>query len=172
MAYTNQQRRQHIAELQKYLYAISLFNNKIPSVAPSGVYDNSTSIAVRAFQREYGLPETGNTNSATWNKIVSVYRSFLHSRPAAYNVFPSSSYVAKNGDSGQVIYILQAMLNDIGEKFDNAPRLDICGNYNENTINAVKLFQRRVALPQNGNVDCGTWNMIVHCCEHLNKTML
>ena len=56
MAYTNAQKKQHIYELQTYLYAISLFNDKIPQVIPDGVYDSETSIAVRAFQREYGLP--------------------------------------------------------------------------------------------------------------------
>ena len=81
MAYTNSQMRQHIYELQTYLYAISMFNNKIPQVIPNGVYDPETAAAVRAFQREYGLAVTGNTDSATWNKIVNVYRADLNSAP-------------------------------------------------------------------------------------------
>ena len=171
MAYTNAQRRQHILELQKYLYAISLYNKKIPQIFPDGIYDQETAIAVRAFQREYGLPETGNTDPATWNKIVAVYRSYLNAEPIAYNVFPSPGYVVRSGDKGQLVYIIQAMLDDIGEKYENAPCVDICGSFNSATSDAVKLFQKRVGLQQTGTVDSGTWNMLVRCCEHIDSTI-
>ena len=169
MAYTNAQRKQHIYELQTYLHAIALMDQKIPLVIPNGVYDNDTMIAVRAFQREYGLPDTGNTDSATWNKIVGVYKGLQHSTPDPYAVFPSAKYVAAKGDSGQLIYIIQAMLKDIGKSYDNAPDVDVCGNYNEPTAEAVSRFQRWSGLPQNGKVDSGTWNMLVHCCEHMHR---
>ena len=72
MAYTDSQRRQHILELQKYLHSISLFNDNILTITPDGVYGKDTAEAVRNFQREYGLPQTGNTDSATWNKVVGI----------------------------------------------------------------------------------------------------
>lgn len=168
MAYTNNQRRQHIMELQTYLHAIALMNSKIPLIIPDGVYGKETALAVRGFQREYGLPETGNTDSATWNKIVSVYRSYLKSKPIPYAVFPSEKYVAAKGDSGQLVYILQAMLRDISMNYDNAPRVDVCGEYNDSTAEAVNRFQQWCGIPQNGQVDSGTWNMLVRCCEQLN----
>lgn len=171
MAYTNNQKKQHIIELQTYLHAIALMNNKIPLIIPDGIYGKETSLAVRAFQREYGIPETGNTDPDTWNKIVSVYRSYLRSQPLPYAVFPSAKYIARNGDRGQLIYIIQAMLHEIGTSYDNAPDVEICGNFNELTIEAVKRFQQWSGLPQNGNVDSGTWNMLVHCCEHMNNTL-
>ena len=157
MAYSNAQRKQHIYELQTYLHAIALMNSRIPLIIPDGIYGNETIIAVKAFQREYGLPDTGNTDSATWNKIVSVYKEMQKSSPLPYAVFPSSKYVAAKGDSGQLIYILQAMLSDIGKSYDNT------------TAEAVRRFQRWSGLPQNGKVDSGTWNMLVHCCEHMQS---
>lgn len=171
MPYTNAQRKQHIMELQRYLYAISLFNTKIPHIIVDGRYGSETSVAVRAFQREYGLSDTGSTDPVTWNKIVSVYRAYLRSAPAAYNIFPSSSYVVRNGDSGSLVCIIQAMLNDIGTNYDNMVRPETCGTYNAETVNAVKQFQRKVGLPQSGEVDSSTWNMLVHCCEHINSTL-
>ena len=169
MAYTNIQKKQHIYEMQTYLHAISLMNDRIPTVIPDGIYGKETSLAVMAFQREYGLKDTGNTDPATWNKIVSVYRSYLSGKPEPYAVFPSPSYVASDGDTGQVIYIIQAMLNDIGKCYDNAPYVDICGEYNDMTASAVKRFQQWCGIPQNGRGDSGTWNMLVHCCEHILK---
>lgn len=171
MAFNNNQKRQHIRELQTYLHAISFFNDKIPTVIPDGFYGKETAIAVRAFQREYGLPETGNTDFATWNKIISVYKEYLHSNPIAYNIFPSSGYVMKQGDSGLLVYILEAMLNDIGAHYDNMPNVKVGGFYNAATADAVKHFQSRVGLPQNGAVDSGTWNMLVRTSEHINKTL-
>lgn len=171
MAYTNAQKKQHIFELQTYLHAISLFNDKIPQIIPDGVYDKDTVLAVKAFQREYGLPETGNTDPATWNKVVNVYKAYLHAAPVPYNVFPSASYICESGTKGELIYIIQAMLNTISRSYDNFPAIEVCGEYNVLTSDAVKQFQKKVGLPQNGRVNSGTWNMLVHCCEHISKTM-
>ena len=167
MAYTSAQKRQHILEIQRYLYAISLYDDSIPQVLPDGVYGQDTVLAVRAFQKEYGLPVTGNTDTATWNRIVNVYRSYLAAAPVAYSVFPSAKYVLGSGDRGELVYIVQAMLDSIGTSYDNAPVVDVCGNYDTATADAVKQFQRRTALPQTGKVDSVTWNMLVHCCEHI-----
>jgi len=172
MAYNEAQKKQHIIELQTYLYAISFINSNIPPIAPIGVYNKETIIAVRAFQHEYGLPETGSTDPVTWNKIVSVYRSYIRTEPMPYNIFPSETYVAHSGENGQLIYILQAMLADIGNNYDNSPNLNVCGNYNRETSEMVRFFQRKVGLPQSGNVDSSTWNMLVACCEHINNTLL
>lgn len=169
MAYTNIQRKQHIIELQTYLHAIALMNDKIPLIIPDGIYDSETAIAVRAFQREYGLPDTGSTDGATWNKIVSVYRDYLRGNPVPYAAFPSAKYVAAKGDSGQLVYILQAMLQTIGKRYDNAPDVEVSGEYNDATAEAVTRFQRWSGLPRSGRVDCGTWNMLVRCCEHMNS---
>lgn len=170
MAYTSIQRKRHIIELQTYLHAIALMNDKIPIVIPNGIYGNETAIAVRAFQREFGLPDTGATDGATWNKIVSIYREYLRGNPIPYAVFPSAKYVAAKGDSGQLVYILQAMLQSIGKRYDNAPTIDVSGIYDDNTVEAVERFQRWCGIPRSGRVDSGTWNMLVHCCEHINMT--
>lgn len=172
MPYTNAQKKQHIRELQTYLNAISFLNGHIPTIVPDGVYGKETIFAVKMFQREYGLSETGSTDSVTWNKVVSVYRSYMRSEPVAYDAFPSASYVAHLGEQGQIIYILQAMLNDVGKNYDNAPEVDVCGQYNMETSNAVRFIQKKIGIPQSGNVDSTVWNMLVSCCEHINGTLL
>lgn len=171
MAFSPRQKRNHIHEIQRYLHALSYMNEQIPRIIPDGFYGRETAIAVRAFQREYGLPETGNVDFATWNKIVSVYREYLHGTPLAYDVFPSSGYVVREGDSGLIVYILEAMLDDIAIKNDNMPRVKVDGRYSEDTIQAVKRFQNKMGLPANGNVDNDTWNMLVRTSEHINKTI-
>ncbi|MBQ8297836.1 MAG: peptidoglycan-binding protein [Ruminococcus sp.] len=172
MAFSDAQKREHIRELQTYLHAISFFNDKIPRIIPDGFYSEDTALAVRAFQRDYGLPDTGETDSETWDKIVSVYKSLLHGNPIAYDIFPSASYVMRPGDKGLLVYILQAMLDDIAKAFDNMPPVAVSGEFGAETSDAVKQFQKRSGLPQNGSVDSGTWNMLVRTSEHVNKTMV
>ena len=38
MAYTEDQKSRHITELQRYLYSISHYNEKIPRIFPDGIY--------------------------------------------------------------------------------------------------------------------------------------
>lgn len=171
MPYTNAQKKQHIREIQTYLYAISLFDSRIPQVIPDGIYGNETATAVRAFQREYGLRDTGNVDSATWNKIISVYKGYLNSEPNSFYCFPSRNYSIKSGDSNELVYIIQAMLEGLRKNFDNFPATTVCGNYNAETVKAIKMFQKKVGLPQTGVIDCKTWNMLVNFCEHTRKTI-
>lgn len=172
MAYTEEQRKEHITELQRYLYGISMFDKRIPTVLPDGIYGSRTAEAVRSFQRAYGLPVTGETDGATWNKVVEVYRSYLEAEPEAWHVFPSPDYCAKTGDHGEIVYVIQVMLKDIGDRFDNMPKTVICGDYDEKTSDAVKQFQKQVGIEPDGSVDSCTWNMLVHCCEHIDHTGL
>ena len=168
MPYTEQQKKEHIRELQSYLYAISMFDKNIPQILPDGVYDADTRAAVEAFQRTYGLPVTGDTDSATWNRIAAIYRDYLDGAPAAYHVFPSRSFTACIGDSGEVVYIIQAMLWKAAAWYDNMPKVSVCGEFDEATASAVRAFQQRSGLPDSGTVDCLTWNMLVRFLELRN----
>ena len=165
MPYTDEQRREHIRELQNYLYAISMFDKRIPQVLPSGVYNEETKQAVTAFQSVYGLPATGETDAETWDKIALVYREYLDGAPAAYHVFPSRKSVIGEGDSGELVYIIQAMLWKAAAWYDNMPKLNVCGEFDEATGKAVRSFQHCAGLRESGTVDCPTWNMLVHFLE-------
>lgn len=169
MIYTETQKREHIRELQRYLQALSMFNKKLLYIIPDGIFGNETATAVRAFQREYGLMESGAADSATWNKLVAVYRNFLSHVPVSYNIFPSKNYILREGDDGLLVYIIQAMLNDFGKRHDNLISLNVDGAYGKATADAVKKFQRSVNLNRTGAVNAPTWNMLALTSEHDNN---
>lgn len=171
MAYSSNQKKQHIIELQRYLQAISYVDENIPHVIPDCFYGKETAAAVKAFQREHGLPETGNTDFTTWNKIVSIYKSNLDLKPLALDIFPSADYVVKQGDRGLLVYIIEAILNDMSTKYDNMTSLNVTGEFDESTVKAVKNFQNKIGLPQTGTVGSNTWNMLVRTAEHVNQTL-
>lgn len=171
MAYSKQQRRQHIAELQKYLYSISLFDESIPQIMTDGNYNNETIQAVKAFQNKYGLPVTGNTDNDTWKKIVNIYKEHLNSDPSLLIVFPSRKHIVKEGDTGSVVYIIQAILDEISRKYNNFQSISVNGKYNNETINAVRVFRMRMGLPMSDNVDSVTWNLLAGLYEHMNRIL-
>jgi peptidoglycan hydrolase-like protein with peptidoglycan-binding domain len=164
MAYTDEQKKQHILEVQQYLYAISMFDDRIPQILPSGKYDDETAEAVKVFQKIYGLPQTGETDPYTWDMIVKVYRDLVDTAPCPYPAFPSKNYICRMGDHGQLVYIIQAMLCGLCMAFDNMPETDVSGDFDDKTAEAVMAVQKRTGLPDNGEVDCPTWNMLVKLC--------
>ena len=90
MAYTDEQKRQHILELQAYLHGIS-HQSQLPHLIPDGVYGENTANAVRLFQQQNQLPPTGETDTATWNAIAQAYRQESH------RAFPAVPQVRSSG---------------------------------------------------------------------------
>lgn len=61
------------AVLQLMLSALRLHVDSIGALPLSGHYDNATTDAVREFQRISRLPETGEVDAATWNRLAAEY---------------------------------------------------------------------------------------------------
>ena len=62
-----------VLQLQQQLNKIADVYYPIPSITADGVYGQRTADAVKAFQKEFDLPETGVVNLATWYKISAIY---------------------------------------------------------------------------------------------------
>ena len=161
MSFTNDQRRQHIMELQRYLHALAIMNGGMPVILPDGLYGPETASAVKAFQSEHGLPMTGTADTATWRRIVAEYRIMLHSAPIGYCPFPKDGHAVSSGERGVVVYVIQAMLYGLSRYYDNFPEIQVSGEYCRDTAGAVKYFQQISGLPVNGKTDAATWNMMV-----------
>lgn len=162
MAYTEQDKKNHIYEVQNYLRTISQVNGNIPAIVPSGVYDSSTEEAVRQFQREYGLPPSGKIDLDTWESIIEVYLSAeeYYKQNSSLMLFSNSDYSINEGTEGYTVYILQAALNTIAEGYSNIKAVDIDGVYGSSTADAVRHMQKIIGEKSTGNVDYKTWNKL------------
>ncbi|HAP79677.1 MAG TPA: spore cortex-lytic enzyme, pre-pro-form [Ruminococcus sp.] len=167
MPYTPEQKKKHVRELQRYLQGIAYYNHKIPLIIPDGYFGKETSTAVRAFQREYKLDETGSVNHETWNKIASVHRDFVDSEPFVLDVFPSQNYLLSRGDSGFLVYIIQVILFEMSLKYDEFPAVSVNGIFDNQTYDAVSAFQKTAGLVPNGTVNNNTWNILSASVKHL-----
>ena len=64
---------QKVQQLQEQLNRIAKNYPALPTVSADGVYGERTAEAVKAFQRVFSLPQTGDTDYATWYAISDVY---------------------------------------------------------------------------------------------------
>ena len=150
--------------IQYYLRFIGTFNDFIPTVEPDGVFGAATENAVRAFQRVYGLPETGIVNEETWNKLYSVYLSILNGLPEDYvgvGIVPFPGTNLYRGVSGEAVRDLQTYLAEISNTYSEIPKVTVTGYFGPETEQAVIAYQNMFGLPPRGTVGPITWDSIV-----------
>ena len=157
MTYTDWQRRDHIREIQEYLRTIALTDNNYNELAVDGIFGNETAEAVRRYQLVNGLPVTGTVDSITWERLSSDYLNALtlFSEAVPLRVFPSPQHRIRIGDSGEVVYILQAMLNTLGNA---AEAIAVTGKFDQATQSRVKELQKMSGFEETGEVDRAFWD--------------
>ena len=151
----------YVLLLQSLIDYISVFYPSVPSVEKDGIYGTSTEDAVRAFQRTFGLSETGIVTPVIWNAFYQVYLNIINSvTPSLPNQgFPGENL--KRGDSGENVKLMQTYLNEISKRYPNIPAVSEDGIFGGDTEDAVLQFQRAVRLNPTGVIDVSTWERIV-----------
>ncbi|MBQ2770958.1 MAG: peptidoglycan-binding protein [Clostridia bacterium] len=90
-----------VAALQDYLNAISLTQPDLTPVSPTGTFDAPTEAAVRAYQRIYGLPETGVVDRDTWLSITNAYKDVTSAGTTRPGQFPGETLGMGDQDEGR-----------------------------------------------------------------------
>ncbi|GHU56755.1 hypothetical protein FACS1894132_14400 [Clostridia bacterium] len=139
-----------IKEMQTYLAYISKFISSIPRVVPDGIFNDTTKSAVKAFQREFNLPVSGQVTPETWDEIVAVYKIYKGETPQSVDVFHS------NGMNPKFEYIPDVMLEKISEKFFNIPK---------DRSKAIRKIQKLSGIPESNEINSETWNRILKLYE-------
>ena len=149
--------------LQYLLQVIARFTPTIPAPPLDGIFGESTAVSVGAFQREWGLPETGIVDQVTGQRIFDTYRADLSQVPGS--VFSSTArpypgIPLRRGSTGEDVVYLQEYLNTIASVYPVLATLTVDGDYGEATERNVFLMQEALSLPQTGVVDLATWEGI------------
>lgn len=160
MAYTPEQKRDHVRELQTFLHGLSHTRN-MPHVIPDGYYGPNTAAAVQQFQQQNHVTPTGKTDTTTWNALANAFQSEVQIPTILFSVFPTGINEHTPNSKGTAIYILQAILQALKQQFVNLPPVDNNGIYDEKTEQAVKEFQKCTKLEANGKLDRNTWNYLL-----------
>ena len=151
-----------IYELQTMLRLIAQADGSIPLVNPDGIFGPETERAVLSFQSNMGLPPTGIVDFQTWTAITDAYRTaqVMTQRGLALFPFPNGGYTVEKNEKSDLVSLIQIVLSGVGVAYDRFSDIKISGIYDEETITAVRTFQKFNRLPQTGDVDIHTWNKL------------
>lgn len=161
MAY-NQNDPADVREVQEYLRRLAGSYPRIPLLAVDGIFGPETAEAVRAFQTLFGLPPTGEVDSATWEALLREYTRVVTptTRPQSISPFPRGDHVLDIGDTGPTVAILQAMLDTVALRYSNLLPVTANGHFDNETARAVKELQRMFGFEPLGRVDRRTWDIL------------
>lgn len=154
-----------VRELQYFLAFIGTFNDFIQPVSIDGIFGARTRQSVEDFQRTYGLPVTGIVDTATWNTLFRIYRTYLDSLPPDYFGTPVQPYPGtplRIGSEGEDVLTLQTYLNRVSDVYTSVPKVTPDGIFGQNTAQAVRVFQGLFGLPVTGFVGAATWNTLAN----------
>ena len=157
-----------VRTMQYYFEVIALFYEQIPFAPITGVYTEETAAAARAFQQTFALEETGEVDLATWREMQSVYNGIVAVTPELEGgivLFPGE--ILQVGSQGEAVRLLQEYLAFIRETYTEIPSLPIDGVFGNRTLAAVKAYEKRFGLDQNGLVGAATWNSIANTYQDL-----
>ena len=153
---------QPVRSLQTMLRVIAEDDPRMPTVVPDGIYGPTTMQAVTAFQRLYGLPVTGVTDQATWDRIVTVYEpALIRTGPAEpIEIIFEPGQIFRIGDSNAYIFLLQSILTQLSTENPSINRPEHNGTLDDLTSQALAAFQLLAGLPPTGELDRITWKYL------------
>ena len=147
--------------MQYYLAVIAAYYDTIPPVAVSGVFDEDTEAAVRAFQQQFGLTQDGVVGRQTWQAMEDAYegiRTASNLIEGGVVLFPGR--VLQAGFQGEDVATIQEYLAYIATVYPAIPAPAVTGVYGLETVQAVEAFQQEFGLEVNGIVGVTTWDAI------------
>jgi len=131
-----------VKQLQERLKELGYYNNVC-----DGDYGTVTVNAVKAFEKKHGYTQDGVADATVQKKLYS--SSALKANDTAGNTGSSSSGAAadelKKGDRGDAVKQLQKRLKELGYY-----KSYVDGDFGNETVAAVKAFQKKNGLYQDG----------------------
>lgn len=153
-----------VYSLQQMLRYINA-EKPLPGI-PDGIYGSQTTDRVRQFQQENNLSATGDVDSETFRAIRDAYDNKKRTLRKPAEVVPHGVVFDRPETAEDIASILQTMLQTLAKTYDNIESPDTTGQYDRQTDDAVKSFQRIFNLPQNG-FDRNTWEYITRLYNEL-----
>lgn len=160
-----------VLTIQYYLSYIALFVPTVIAAAMDGSFGPATTNAVRSFQRTYGLPETGEVDRATWDRMENVYYDIVSEIDYEFyggRILPFPGRVLREGIEGDDVRVLQEYLNYISNTYPEIPRVNVDGVFGPSTAEQVRQFKQLFDLPGDPDrVNAPVWNAIADIYDDL-----
>lgn len=168
-----------VKTIQEQLNRIGKNYPAIPKIVPvNGVFDKTTEEAVKVFQSVFNLTADGIVGKSTWYKISQIYVGIkklgeLESEGESIPIPPTPpSKVIKLGSKGDIVKLAQFFLACISVFYDAIPPVDITGNFDKSTENAVISFQKFFGLTPDGIIGEKTWAKLYEVYKSIEPFLL
>ena len=154
--------QQPVRSLQTMLRVLAEQDDRYLSVIPDGIYGPSTVSAVANFQQNHGLPATGVTDQATWERIIAEYEPalILLDEAQAVEIILNPNEVLRRGDKSPYLRVAQALLWVLSETYGSIGRPGQSGILDAATADSLASFQSLNGLPMTGELDKITWKKL------------
>lgn len=150
-----------VREIQRFLLELAYANPEIPKVTMDGIYGDLTRDAVKAFQKNEELPETGIVDYPTWQRLYARRQEARNIRTAE-TAFPhTSEFDLRLGDTGSAVIALQAILGEFARIYPAVIRPAVTGQFGLATADAVRALQRNYGRYADGIVTAELWNRML-----------
>ena len=162
-----------VAAVQYYLsYLSQTFYPAIPNSVPDGIFGTGTRSAVIAFQNLFGLTADGIVGPATWGELQQQFKSaYEDNNPGSYfGAYPG--IVLRQGDRGLRVQQMQYYLLYLHYSYSSIPRIRADGIFGSGTAAAVRAFQAKFGLTQDGVVGLNTWTQLYSIYSQRNARIL
>ena len=135
--------------VQNYLRAVS------PGVfvAPSGVFDENTRLALIAFQEKMNLEPSGMVDLDTFEMLFSEY-SLINMKKRVEESIPGAAHFPLSiGDMSEIIFSINNNLARMLDYYGIIHRLRASSFYSQETAQAVRELRRIYMLEDSENID-------------------
>ncbi len=148
-----------IRDLQRMLTAISHLHQEIPRLQPDGQFGENTLEAVMIFQRQAGLPVTGEVDQATWEAIVQTHADVQNqlAPPRPVSLLPHHGRDILPGQSTPLLYPIQGMFLALSAFFGPVREVPVSGHLDKDTAHNLRWIQSRGSREETGILDKDTW---------------
>lgn len=151
----------YVLLLQLLLNYISVFYPSVPRVSRDSIFGAQTANSLRAFQKAFGLEQTGVVTPDVWQALFNTVFDIIKE---TIEYLPDSGYPGtplKLGDRNEAVRLMQTYLNALSARYPNISPITADGVFGPATQREVLALQRDNALPQTGEIDAATWERIV-----------
>lgn len=148
-----------IEELQTMLTALSQVSREIPRLHPDGQFGEHTLEAVMRFQRQDGLPVTGEVDQSTWDALSLAHQSARKqlAPPRSVSLLPHYGRDLIPGTSTPLLLPIQAMFLALSQVFGPVRAGAVSGHLDEDTAHNIRWLQNRASRAETGILDKDTW---------------
>lgn len=147
-----------------FLDALAFLDPDIPRLKTNSIYSENTVTMVKAFQKKYGLPVTGDFTYSDWKVLKEEYEKILSFVPDKYKYYVNELYpnnFLMKGMSGDDIKRYQRLLLKICRFDKSIPGVRVNGIFDDLTDRSVRKLQNDYGFEINGIVGPLLWRKTV-----------